>query len=253
MLKQIKTLGLSLVIGSMLVTSLPVYNNDCYAMSRPNISAMSEEDRVVEMYKYMCNDVYGEECTDKEETMVRKYFKYRTIKELAYRDAEEWQKEKEFQSNNGYIDAGVAISHLDIPASCLEEIFPNIEKMNNEQQRVLRFMYAYKFNRHLNVKNTMLYCTDCKTEYITDKYAKMLGEEKLCCCDENMPVSKLTVNGAKASVSRHYKNMHVDCKVTAEDNGDEIIVYVVRNNKKTSIFINKDTRVVINKITGPMK
>ena len=134
MLKQIKNLGLSLVIGSILITSVPcnsfadngnpvmtpeyilsqydipegetivdiyghIYDHngvhvanddgsrveDVIQPLKPyrNINKMSEEDRVVEMYRYVSRSIYGEECSKKDEAMVRKYFKYRTIKKFS--------------------------------------------------------------------------------------------------------------------------------------------------------------------------
>ena len=255
MLKQIKTLGLSLVIGSMLVASIPVANNECHAMTatKQNYTEMPEEDRVVELYKFMCEDIYNDECSNKEEAMVRKYFKYKTIKNLANKDAEKWQQEREYVNggvNGGYINTSQVIRLSEVYTGTLKGLFPNIEKMNFEEQRVLRFMYAYKFNRHLNVKNIVGYCVDCKSEYITDKYAEMLSRGNVC-CNENMPVSKLTAAGLKAVYTRKAKNSMNNLDPTfgitiIKETDNEIVIEFSSSmeNRTRTVTYNKYTRVM---------
>jgi hypothetical protein len=249
MLKQIKSLGLSLVIGSMLVAGMPVVNNECHAMTATQTyNEMTEEDRVVEMYKYICEDIYNVECSDKEEAMVRKYFKYKTIKEYANSHAEKWQQQREYVLN-GPINTSSVMRLSDVQNGTLQELFPNINEMSVEQQRVLRFMYAYKFNRHLNVKNIVGYCVGCKSEYITDKYAEMLGKGNIC-CNENMPVSKLTAAGLKAAYTRKAKNSMSNLDPTLgitiiEETDNEIVIGFSSSmeNKTKTVTYNKYTRV----------
>lgn len=299
MLKQIKTLGLSLVIGSILVTSVPVnvYGAEGPVMTPEEIMLdgyeMEEGDELVDVYGHIYDyrgvhianedgssvknaqqptivsvkdsqvdqliNIYKQvnfgRCDKEEEKMLKQYVKYKKIKAAAKETYQNNVEEDEEQYAGKILDD----YHGDFIEYDFTEIFKGFNKMSDKRKKVITFVFVYQYNKQVEYKNDYKYCMKCKKNYITNKLSAICRKEDNCGCENgyNIVVPELTVSGAKAAVSRYYKNMDPDCEITAkETENGQIVVSIIRralgNDTKTILIINKNTRVVENSMTGPL-
>lgn len=247
MLKQIKNLGLSIVIGSMIISSVPVntYGLDIHNCHR-EMPGNTDVERIIDLYDYRYGDV-----TDQEESMLRQYSKYKKIKKASKELRNDYRKE---------MGEGLGEEILQYDTYCIDEkakeIFPSFDKMTEERQDIIVHVMLYYFNKESKIKNTITFCVETDSQghnaFISDKLMAMYKSDftGYCPCQtaNKGPIPKLTLNGAKAAVKRSYQEFANNNEATilsATESGDYITIEVeYDNNNYRKLKINKNTRII---------
>ena len=257
MLKQIKNLGLSLVIGCTIVSSVPVntYGLDIHNCHR-EMPGNTDVERIIDLYDYKYS------LSEQEESMLRQYSKYKKIKKAGKELREEYRKT--------YPDHGESIAKGDYRKlnNKAREIFPTFDKMTEERQDVILHVIQYYFNKEAKFKNSVKACIDQAgvrynrghNEFITDKLMTMyVGDGNYTCpcqLSHKGPIPKLTINGAKAAVKRHYESNDDIAKIISATEDENYITIEIgygvfnENENYRKLKINKNTRIIESEINS---
>lgn len=282
MLKQIKTLGLSLVIGSMLVTSLPV---NVYGAEEPVMTPeefmiqgyeLEEGDTLMDAYGHIY-DHRGVHIGNEDGTPVKNaqqptvvsskskpedqlvaiykivnYGKCSKSEEkmlrqyFKYRKIKAAAKEAYKESSNKYEMIDMSYNEKAEDLCDLTDLFKGYNKMSEQRKKVIRTVFIYQYNKQVKFKSTIETCEECKNDYVTNKLTAMCNklDDNNCGCKSNIIVPELTAAGAKAAYKRKYK----DAKVTVVKDNDDVVILKVTYNRSMT-FENVTKQVTFNKET----
>ena len=225
MLKQIKTLGIALVIGSMLVGCENSQNNitdldieDTKPVVEEQVEeaekkAKEEQERKEkeEAEEQAAMDEYLRLMTIKCESVNKAYiaqygkeaFKQRMdifsmcssyifdIEELAIKDAERFNKEMKENNELVLVSQIHTYGQYQTDETELAEMF-NFTELTTEETDVIKFIFRYFFKENIDARACLVNCSECDKYFILDKKQVIFNGQPHCGCKEELNLTKLT-------------------------------------------------------------
>lgn len=264
MLNKIKSLGLSLLIGSMIITSVPTtanaYDEDAekitvkqeYAAPYKKPSK-NEINKVTKMFNAMV-DIdnkdfgipYANTTTNKE---VEKFMKDKELYNLAVAILQSYNQYREYNfftyqdALNIYDGQGYEL---------LLENHKKYKKLDNDEKYLAVYIMKYYVIKNLKVKNTANQCDECFKYFIPCKEMILMNGMN-CGCEASheeygIKIPKLTTNGVVAVYRNEDKMRRNVLKMKAfVETENEIIVVAKTGNfaDKKYVTYNKHTRKLV--------
>lgn len=292
MLKQIKNLGLGLLVGSMIVTAVPVqafandneilftpefitreydipegefvydangnkydHNGICVAGpdGKPVKNAIQPTERTTSKKDAdIIVDIYTLDNVGKCSKEEEKMLRQYSKYRKIKNAAKEAYKEEARLYNEGY-QAYPFIA--DVHDYDFTKLFPKYNDMSKQRQEAIEFVFTYYFNKAVNYKNTIQKCEDCGKIFVTNKLAAMYDMEMNCGCEHGLQLPKLTGAGLKAAWTRQDGTFKTGIElkdITIVKETDELITI---KHEKHDMFgdITKTETIVYNKLTRIQK
>lgn len=253
MLKQIKTLGLSLVIGSMLVSAVP--SNSFADNGNPVMTPefilreydIPEGETIMDVYGHIYDHngihIANEDGSPVEDVVkpttrttskkdadiivdiytVQNAGKCSKEEEKMLRQYSKYRKikkaakeyyEQELQVYNDGYDAYPFVMDEVIVDADYYELFEKFDSFSFKRQQVIRTVFTYYYNKNAKFESTIQKCDECGIYFVTNKLAAMYGLEYNCGCEHGLPIPELTGAGLRAAWSRQDGVMRTNIKLS---------------------------------------
>ena len=286
MLNKIKNLGLSIVIGSMIVVSIPVnVNADDTVLTPAAILSLYElepGDTITDGYGHVYNHegkhigdmvdgkmkpvkqhktketkntelnkamaIYGTQQKMNKETekIFNKYFNNKEIKAAAKQFARD--EEKRHKS----IGQKILTNDIDlfkyVGMDCSEVLVDKYEEFNREEQKVVDYIFNYHFYKNLKTKNTVRMCKKCESMYVNHKDAVMFGYDNNCGCNYKTHRFIKVPKLTLVGLKAACKNSGQNDVKVYEENGYLVTEHEMASFEKCKIYYSKETRTVVNTV-----
>lgn len=240
MLKQIKKLGLGLLVGSMLFTALPVqaFADNKEILLTPEFITSNYDipkgeyvfDANGNKYDHNGICVAGPDgkpvknaiqptkrtTSKKDEDIIVDIFTLRNVgicsdetesllrQYSKYRKIKNAAKEAYQEEVRLYEEGYQAYPFIDDVHNNYDftKIFPKYNEMSKKRKQAIEFVFTYYFNKAVNYKSTIQKCEDCGKMFVTNKLAAMYDMEMNCGCKHGLQIPALTGAGLKAAWAR---------------------------------------------------
>ena len=248
MLKQIKTLGIALVIGSM-ITGCTYNNVEAATMTtaKPKIEKQVKKENkntMEERVKDMANAYiarYGKGNFANHIDAFDKFMskEWNNIEALAIKDAKRFNKEEKNSKEYPIVSQLNEYGEYQTNFKELNKKY-KINKLTLEEKDALRFMYKYFFMENVDAKACMEKCKYCKKQFVLDKHQVILNGQPHCGCKSELKLKKLTKKEVIEAMTTDpfYKNKYDGITKQTKNT----ITVKLTNDKKMQFNLN--TRIV---------